>query len=75
MARSDEEEYSTYCDEEQRSRAGWIVAPIGTVIFGRGLSLDRVQGRRELAGQGVNGPVGQRADGKPRIEVSFQPRL
>ena len=38
LARREEEEYSTYCDEEQRSRAGWIVAPIGTVIFERVLS-------------------------------------
>jgi hypothetical protein len=40
-----------YCDEEQRSRAGWIVAPISTVIFERVLSARAViAGHRDPPG-------------------------
>jgi hypothetical protein len=37
MARREEEEYSTYCDDEQRSQPGCIGGQIVAIIFGRAL--------------------------------------
>jgi hypothetical protein len=33
MARREEEEYSTYCDDEQRSQLGWIGGEIASIIL------------------------------------------
>jgi hypothetical protein len=40
MARREEEEYSTYCDDEQRSQPGCIDGQIVAIIFGRALRTD-----------------------------------
>src|ERR1039457_2430058 len=37
LARREEEEYSTYCDDEQRSQPGWIGGEIVSIISGRAL--------------------------------------
>jgi hypothetical protein len=41
LARREEEEYSTYCDDEQRSQPGWIGGEIVSIISGRALSTGR----------------------------------
>jgi maltooligosyltrehalose trehalohydrolase len=38
LARREEEEYSTYCDDEQRRQPGWIGGEIVSIISGRALS-------------------------------------
>src|ERR1039457_4108042 len=38
LARREEEEYSTYCDDEQRSQPGWIGSAIVSLISGRALT-------------------------------------